>query len=89
MGTLGAASAIPVPTGGFGPAVNILVPEIPDATALASVMGTPGGIAAAFIDLYSHVRQLGQSAMTALQGHMSSNNVTHDMLDAEINTLRH
>ena len=80
----GGAAAIPVPAGGVGvPAVNIMIPEVPDLTALTSVMGTPGGIAAALLDLYGHMRQLGQSATTALQSHMSSNNVTHDMLDAE------
>ena len=85
----GGAAAILVPIGGVGsPTVSIMIPEVPDLTALTSVMGTPGGIAAALLDLYAHMRQLGQSATTALQNHMSSNNVTHDMLDAEINTLR-
>ena len=52
--------------------------EVPDLTALTSLVNTPGGIAAALVDLYGHMRQLGQSAQSALQAHMSSNNITHD-----------
>ena len=79
-----AAAAIPAP----GPVVNILVPEIPDINALTGVLGSAGGIAAAMVDLYGHIRQLGQSAQAVLINHVSSNNVTHDMLDAQIEALR-
>ena len=71
-----AAASVPVgggPVGGGPPAV--IVPELPDATALASVLNTPGGMAAAILDIYGHVRGLGNSVTAFLQAHVSSNNI--------------
>ena len=55
------AAAIPVP----GPPLpQVIIPELLDQQALAAVMNTPGGTAAAFHDVYGHIRQLYRAIST-------------------------
>ena len=56
----------------------VIVPEIPDATALQTLVSTPVGLTTSLVDLFRHVRNLGQSVQDALNAHYSSNNITHD-----------
>ena len=51
-------------------------------------MGAPGGIAAAFLDVNGHIRQMGQSVQSILQVHFSSNDINHDQLDQQIEFKR-
>ena len=74
----------PVPTGGVAPLPAVVVPALPDVAALTQVIGAPGGIAAAFMHLYGHVRQMGQSVQSVLQVHFSFNDINHDQLDQQI-----
>ncbi len=51
----------PVPGGGIGLPPPIIMPDTPDRSALTAVLGNPGGIAAAFMDVYHHIQQMGTS----------------------------
>ena len=66
----------------------IIIPELPDSQALQALIGTPSGLTTSLVDLFQHVRNLGQSVQTALSAHYSSNNTTHDQLEAQIELNR-
>ena len=73
-----------MPPGGLAAPPPIVMPATPDRDALTAVMGAPGGIAAAFMDVYGHIQQMGTSIQTILQQHFSSNDVNHDQLEGQI-----
>ena len=84
----GTAAAIPVPGGGPVQPPAIIIPELPDATALTSVVNTPGGVAAALLDIYGHMKQMGASVSAVLQEHFSSNSINNDQLEQQIDFNR-
>ena len=55
----------------------VVVPAIPDAGALANQLNTPAGLLATVNDLYTHL----SATAEALQSHVSSSGITHDMMD--------
>ena len=57
---------------------------MPDQQTMEQLVATQGGVAAAFLDLYGHVRQLGEFVQSARVQHFSSNDVNHDQLDQQI-----
>ena len=65
------------------------VPSVDDITAMITAGG--GGVVgtvATIRDVYENMRLLAESVNAALVGHMSSNNITHDQLEAEITGLK-
>ena len=73
-----------------GPVVPppVIIPALPAEDVLQSVVATPGGVAASLLDIYKYLRTLGNSVQGALSAHYSSNNVTHDKLEAQIEFKR-
>ena len=76
-----APAAIPVPPNAPPP---IIIPALPDRAIMEQLVSNPQGIAEAFVDLYGHVRQLGNSVQSVLVQHFSSNDINHDQLDQQI-----
>ena len=70
MAASSTGASVPVPE-------TVTIPDVPDPTQLAGVLGSADGILATFTDLDADVHNVAQS----LNDHMSKNGISHDLLD--------